>query len=102
MANNTIFSPAIDLLCNPYVQSNVGLRNNIQKTLVGIPFVTKDGNSITEARKKYFNTPSSCSCGTIDRINQRFYNNKLKAPSTINLCGEDNNSKPNASRINLV
>ena len=96
IASNAMSNASIDLLCNPHVQSNMGLRNNIQESLGGRPSLTKDGTSIAEVRRKYFQPPPSSSCGTVDRINQRFYNNKLIPPAHIDLSAEVDEKKPAA------
>jgi len=87
-SENLLALATTNLLCNPHVQNNVALRNNLQKKIVDRPRVARGGKTINQVRMQYFNTASnSSSSSTINTINKRFYNNKLlrnesSSPST--------------------
>ena len=80
---NALALASTSLLCNPHVQSNVSLRNNMQSIMKDRPRVTRGGKTISQIRAEYFNTAtttstsSASSSSTVSCINKRFYNNKL-------------------------
>ena len=76
--DNALAMASTNLLCNPHVQSNVALRNNLQSRMGDRPRMTKDGKTINQVRRAYFDQDNtSTSSSTINSINKRFYNNKL-------------------------
>ena len=85
-SQNAMSLASINLLSNPHIQSNVALRNNLQKEITR-PKFTKSGSTIQQIRQQYFNRQPTTS-STVSNINQRFYNNKLcttkvETPSVI-------------------
>ena len=91
---NALSLASTNILSNPYIQSNVKLRNNVQNSLKSRPRLTKDNISISTLRKRHFNHPPSTS--PLDNINHRFYRNKLERSNKteIDLTGEKENASP--------
>ena len=76
--DNALAMASTNLLCNPHVQNNVALRNNLQSRMGDRPRMTKGGKTINQVRRAYFDQDNtSTSSSTINSINKRFYNNKL-------------------------
>ena len=86
-SDNALAMASTSLLCNPYVQSNIALRNNLQSRVGDRPRITKGGKTINQVRRAFLNQDNtSTSSSTVNSINKRFYNNKLlrnKATSTL-------------------